>query len=264
MIISKIMGGLGNQMFQYAYAKNISLLNNTELYLDTKFFEEEQSSLVASGVGHRLFTLTKFPNLTINLKIPESLPNLHTLTDTWVFSSNSIPNDNYFLYGYWQSEKYFKESKDTIITEFSPNNKIIKKLTDKYPQINTTTISMHIRRTDALRSDFHPVQNIEYYENALDILGEYDNIFVFSDDISWCKDNMNFNNMIFVEDNSDIEDLWLMSLCKKNIIVNSSFSWWGAYLNRFGGKEVVAPINWFGPSANINTGDIIPEEWHKL
>ena len=70
--------------------------------------------------------------------------------------------------------------------------------------------------------------------------------------------------MIFVEGNSDIEDLWLMSLCKKNIIVNSSFSWWGAYLNRFVGKEVVAPTMWFGPSAGLNTSDIIPDDWHKL
>ena len=264
MIISKIIGGLGNQMFQYAYAKNISLLNNTKLYLDTVFFGGEQGPLVASGVGHREFTLSKFPNLTMNLNIPESLPNLHTLVDSWVFSSNEIPNDNYVMPGYWQREKYFKESKDTIISEFSPNDKTIKKLTDKYPEINTNTVSMHIRRTDCLRSDFHPVQNIEYYTNALEILGDYDNIFVFSDDITWCKNNMFFNNMIFVEDNSDIEDLWLMSLCKKNIIVNSSFSWWGAYLNRFEGKEVVAPTNWFGPGAGLNTGDIIPDEWHKL
>jgi hypothetical protein len=67
-----------------------------------------------------------------------------------------------------------------------------------------------------------------------------------------------------VEGNSDIEDLWLMSLCKKNIIVNSSFSWWGAYLNKFSGKEVVAPTKWFGPTAGLNTSDIIPDEWHKL
>jgi hypothetical protein len=96
------------------------------------------------------------------------------------------------------------------------------------------------------------------------MLGDYNNIFVFSDDITWCRNNLGFKNMIFVEGNVDIEDLWLMSLCEKNIIVNSSFSWWGAYLNTSKDKVVIAPSNWFGPSAGLNSSDIIPDEWNKI
>tara|TARA_R110000803_G_C11976807_1_gene320240 strand:+ start:326 stop:1105 length:780 start_codon:yes stop_codon:yes gene_type:complete len=259
MIISKIIGGLGNQMFQYAYARNLSLVNNTDFYLDTSGYNNQ------GGVTHREFTLTKFPNIVTNLEIPNSLPPLKTITDNFVYDPNSIPTQNCLLDGYWQSEKYFKPSKDTIIQDFSIDYQTKQKLTKKYPSINGDNISLHIRRGDYVhQTNFHPIQSIEYYKKALDILGDYDNIFVFSDDIPWCKDNLSFNNMVFVGGNVDIEDLWLMSLCKKNIIVNSSFSWWGAYLNTSRDKVVISPSNWFGPSAGLNSGDIIPDEWNKI
>lgn len=259
MIISKIVGGLGNQMFQYAYARNLSLVNNTDFYLDTSFYKNQ------GGVTHREFTLTKFPNITMNLDIPNSLPPLQTITDNFVYDPNNVPTQNCLLSGYWQSEKYFKSSKNNIIQDFSIDNKTKQKLTKKYPLINENNISLHIRRGDYVhQTDFHPIQGIEYYEKALDMLGDYNNIFVFSDDITWCRNNLGFKNMIFVEGNVDIEDLWLMSLCKKNIIVNSSFSWWGAYLNTSKDKVVIAPSNWFGPSAGLNSSDIIPDEWNKI
>jgi hypothetical protein len=259
MIISKIMGGLGNQMFQYAYARNLALVNDTDFYLDTTFYQNQ------GGVTHREFTLSKFPNLIMNLDIPQSLPPLTTITDNFIYDPNNIPKNNSLLNGYWQSEKYFKPSKLKIIQDFAVDSETHKKLLTKYPDILGNNISLHIRRGDYLhQTDFHPVQNIDYYEKALEILGKYDNIFIFSDDIPWCKNNLNFTNMIFVEGNVDIEDLWLMSLCEKNIIVNSSFSWWGAYLNTSSTKMVVAPSTWFGPSAGLNTSDIIPDEWHKI
>lgn len=259
MIISKILGGLGNQMFQYAYARNLSIVNGTNFYLDTTFYNNQ------TGVTPREFTLSKFPNITMNLDIPQSLPSLTTITDNFIYDPNNIPTENSLLSGYWQSEKYFKPSKDVIIQDFSLDSITHKKLTTKYPKINGNNISLHIRRGDYLhQTDFHPVQSIDYYKKALDILGDYDNIFVFSDDIPWCKDNLTFNNMVFVEGNVDIEDLWLMSLCEKNIIVNSSFSWWGAYLNTSENKMVVTPSQWFGPRAGLSANDIIPDEWHKI
>jgi Glycosyl transferase family 11 len=108
------------------------------------------------------------------------------------------------------------------------------------------------------------VQTIKYYEDAIDIIGDYEYLLVFSDDIKWCRENLKFNNMIFMETLTDIEDMWIMSLCKNNIIVNSSFSWWGAWLNKNKNKKVIAPSNWFGPRANINSSDIIPEKWIKI
>jgi hypothetical protein len=92
----------------------------------------------------------------------------------------------------------------------------------------------------------------------------YDNILVFSDDISWCKDNLKFDKMNFIEGLDNVEDMWLMSLCDNNIIANSSFSWWGAWLNSNFNKKVIAPLHWFGDSANLNTSDIIPTNWIRI
>ena len=252
------MGGLGNQMFQYAYARNLSILNKDEFYLDTSFYNHQV------GVTPRVFSLNSFPKLSINLEIP-TIVKPKIITDNFVYDSQNIFKGDCFLDGYWQSEKYFKESKNTIIDDFSPDNENKKKLLKKYPQVNNNSISLHIRRTDYLTSNgYHPVQTIDYYNKAIDILGNYENIFIFSDDINWCKENLSFKNMLFVENNTDVEDLWLMSLCKKNIIVNSSFSWWGAYLNKNKDKKVIAPSKWFGEGVNLNTHDIVPEEWIKI
>tara|TARA_R100001163_G_C5049414_1_gene186340 strand:- start:179 stop:937 length:759 start_codon:yes stop_codon:yes gene_type:complete len=252
------MGGLGNQMFQYAYAKNLSILNKDKFYLDTSFYNHQV------GVTPRVFSLNSFPKLIINLEIPtQGVPKI--IIDNFIYDSQNIFKGDCFLDGYWQSEKYFKESKNTIIDDFSPDTKNQKKLLEKYPQVTNNSISLHIRRTDYLTSNgYHPVQTLDYYNKAIDILGNYENIFIFSDDISWCKENLSFNNMLFVEGNTDVEDLWLMSLCEKNIIVNSSFSWWGAYLNKNRNKKVIAPSRWFGDGVNLNTQDILPEEWIKI
>jgi hypothetical protein len=108
------------------------------------------------------------------------------------------------------------------------------------------------------------VQSIKYYQDAIDCIGDYDNLFVFSDDVKWCSNNLKFNNMVFMDGFDDIEDLFIMSTCKHNIIANSSFSWWGAWLNNNPDKKVVAPANWFGQQANLNKSDIIPEKWIKI
>ena len=119
---------------------------------------------------------------------------------------------------------------------------------------------MHIRRNDYLTSDgFHPVMASSYYDKALSAVGPVDNILVFSDDIPWCKDTFNYDNMTFAEGNNNVEDLWLMSMCDHNIIANSSFSWWGSWLNCDIDKKVVAPSNWFG-NAN-NNQQIYLDDW---
>jgi hypothetical protein len=98
----------------------------------------------------------------------------------------------------------------------------------------------------------------------LDIIGNYDQLLIFSDDIDWCKNNLQFKNMVFIENQNTFEDIWLMSLCKHNIIANSSFSWWGAWLNKKSDKIVIAPNDWFGPNSNLNTSNIVPQTWIKL
>ena len=261
MIISKIQGGLGNQMFQWAYGRYLSYKYQKELRLDSNFY-----SFKVPGMPQREFLLSKFPNIKPNTDLKISLNGpVYKIEDNFTFKE--IPNpleSNYYLDGYWQSEKYFKEIESLIREDFKPSDETIDKLL-KTPLIDKNTISLHIRRTDYVTSNgYHPVQTIEYYKKAIDIIGDYDYIFVFSDDLKWCKENLNFENMIFIDGFTDIEDLYLMSMCKNNIIANSSFSWWGAWLNTNPDKKVIAPIRWFGDMAKINTSDIIPDSWIKI
>jgi hypothetical protein len=268
MVITKLQGGLANQIFQWSYGKYLSEKYNTPLYLDTT------SYLNQVGITKREFSLNKFPNLKYQIlpsdrnisnlsNEPEKIK-LQTISDNFNFNELNYNNDShYYLNGYWQSEKYFKDIEDNIRKEL----KIPKHVLDKFSKlpINENNVSIHIRRTDYVKlNDYHPVQSIEYYQKGLDIIAEYDNIFVFSDDINWCKSNLQFDNMIFIEGFDDVEDLWLMSLCKHNIIANSSFSWWGAWLNNNPNKKVIAPDNWFGQKVNINTNDLIPENWIRI
>jgi len=266
MIVSKLQGGLANQIFQWAYARSLSEKYNTPLYLDILSYQHQ------SGITKRNFSLDCFPNIKYNIMPNErniSLWNNENknvvvkLNDNFYYKELKYNNDaHYYLNGYWQTEKYFKEHEDIIKKELSPSEEDLIRLKSMIPP---ESVSLHIRRTDYVTSNgFHPVQTIEYYEKALSLIGDYKNIVVFSDDISWCKENLPFDNIKFIEGNKDFEDLWLMSLCDHNIIANSSFSWWGAWLNNNINKKVVAPSNWFGQQANTNTSDIIPENWIKL
>ena len=263
MIITKLQGGLANQLFQWAYGRNLSNKYNVELYTDLSFYNQH-----IPGTTKRNYSLSKFPNIDTSAFNPSNLPNakkFQKLDDGFKFNELSYDNNyNYYLDGYWQSENYFLESSDLIRSELSPSDEILKKL-NLTPFVYSNVVSLHVRRTDYVTSNgYHPVQSIEYYKKALDIIGEYDYIFVFSDDIQWCKDNLTFNNMIFMEGFDDVEDLWLMSMCKNNIIANSSFSWWGAWLNSNPNKKIVAPNSWFGSQTNLNTDNIIPNNWIKI
>ena len=130
------------------------------------------------------------------------------------------------------------------------------------------TTSIHIRRGDYLnKTKFHPVQPVEYFKTAISELKSKNYLF-FSDDIEWCKKVYGKNpGVYFSEGNNPFVDMYAMSKCNDNIIVNSSFSWWAAWLNRNNNKRVIAPKNWFGPSGiqkGYNSKDIIPENWIKI
>jgi hypothetical protein len=256
MIISKIQGGIGNQLFQWAFAKNLSILNNNDFFLDVSFYENQ------TNVTKRKFSLGSFPKINFSILNPNDLKSFNVLEDNFSIRKIEINKDeNFYLDGYWQSEKNFIESSKIIKEELSPTNEIKKKLELLLPKgIN---VSLHIRRTDYLSSNgFHPVLSIDYYIKSLNLIKDYDNIIIFSDDIEWCEKNLTFNNSFFIKNLSDVENLWLMSMCNHNIIANSSFSWWGAWLNDNPNKIITAPKKWFG--SNINTENIIPNEWYKL
>lgn len=289
MIIVKVIGGLGNQLFQYALGRTIAHKNNTVLKIDITSFktynrkyaldnfniienfatEEEIRHLKYSNrLKHLAYKLTKSSKLFYKQSF---INELDFAFDQNIFKSPS----NVYLEGYWQSEKYFKEAGDIIRNEFTIKSKaegINKEIAE---EINSCeAVSVHVRRGDYVTNletnKFHGLCSLEYYKEALNKITsciENPHFFVFSDDPKWAQDNLNFDYPSrFITHNGtekNYEDLRLMSLCKHNIIANSSFSWWGAWLNKNLDKMVVAPRKWFN-NTSVDTSDLIPENWIKI
>jgi hypothetical protein len=173
--------------------------------------------------------------------------------------------------GYMQSEKYFVHNRQLILDLFAPTEEIKQYIETKYGELlKSNLMSMHIRRGDYVHQpNHHPVTSPEYYLTAAEYITSrtaVDKYVIFSDDIEWCKEIFGTDqNVVYIEGEADYIDLYLMSMCKHNIIANSTFSWWGAWLNNNPDKIVVAPTEWFGSArTNLNTADIIPQTWIKL
>jgi hypothetical protein len=182
--------------------------------------------------------------------------------------------DNCYLSGVWQSEKYFKDMENIIRKEFTLREDVTKKTEDWINKIETThSVSIHIRRGDYISNkktiQKHGVCPIEYYTKAVQFVSgklQDPKFFVFSDDVEWAKNNLVINyQTYFVSDINipDYEEIIIMSKCKHNIIANSSFSWWGAWLNENKNKIVIAPKKWFS-SNYTDTKDLIPQNWIRL
>ena len=179
---------------------------------------------------------------------------------------------NMKLKGYFQSEKYFRKHKDKIIDLFAPSQEILNYLKEKYSHIinHPKTVSMHYRsyqkglyHWENSMNKFYCDNGKEYLQKAVSLFSKDALFVVFSNDIKWCKANLHdvAQHLIFIENEPYYHDFYLMSLCKHNIISNSSFSWWAAYLNRNPKKIVVAPINWFTKNSGFSSKDLIPDEW---
>lgn len=252
MIITRLKGGLGNQLFQYATTRNLALLYNTDFYFDPSYFYKTKNGDVY---------LNKFPFA----KVPLWTGKCSLLKCNDEFLYKLIPNNSY-LKGWWQSEKYFIEHENIIQNElsFSPETKSY--VLNNYPFLQQNTISMHIRRGDYInKPNEYPFPGLDFYHRAYEYINDKTaNIVVLSDDISWCKENIKFPNVKFIEGESDIVDLCIMANCSNNIICNSTFSWWGAWLNKSQKKNIIAPKVWFGSAIKLNDSDIIPQQWIKL
>jgi hypothetical protein len=254
-VASILKGGLGNYLFQIAAGYAQALKHNKQYACVLKDVQ----------VGH---TPVKdyYSNILRNIIF---LPGLkqYTIYQEPSYNFVAIPDFNYNvkLCGYFQSEKYFFNFKKQIKELFKIDNKTRAHLTDKY-KLSTNTCSIHIRRGDYLKlQHVHPVIDIEYYKTAVDIIGKDKQYFVFSDDINWARNNLGFiTNPTFISDNKDYEDMYLMSMCYDNIIANSSFSWWGAWLNENESKTVIAPKNWFHPNYLTEFQDIYCPGWKIL
>lgn len=254
-VSSKLQGGIGNVMFQIACAYGYSLDNNISYIFSKKGYPIIHSSL------ERYYS-----NILANINIlgDYNFSNFRLYSEVAFHYNPIISSDqNLYLIGGFQSEKYFIDHKEEIRKIF--NYEISAELKKILPLNGELSCSIHVRRGDYLKyPKHHPVQDIEYYKNAISLFKENIIFLVFSDDIEWCKQNFKglSDNLIFVENNEDYEDLYLMSKCNHNIIANSSFSWWGAWLNNNPDKKVIAPKNWFGPVySQHNTKDLYCEDW---
>ena len=287
------MGGLGNQMFQYACGRSKAIQLKTDIRVDTRMLE---NSIVNKNITAREFELDIF-KANINIAHKKELAAFSPTTiplKIWyrwlksyrIYVEPSFEYDNFFealkgnmlICGYWQTEKYFLHLEKIIREDFTfilPKNNQTLALEDRIDQTNA--VSIHVRRGDyvSLQSanSFHGVANLRYYKAAILLLEKRINnamYFVFSDDTQWVKENLigDRKDMIAVEHNNgkdSWQDMYLMSRCKHNIIANSSFSWWGAWLNNYQQKIVIAPTQWFARDENNNkTHDLIPPSWLKL
>ena len=255
------LGRLGNQMFQYASLRGIAANRGFDFCIPPEhvFGETDSNVKNCSTNIHTAFDLSKcnkIGNPILYTRVEES--GYHF--DEYLFNNCE---DNVDLYGYFQSEKYFKHIEDEIRKDFTFHQDVIEsceEILDKQE-----FISLHIRRGDYLHlQSFHPVPPIEYYTEALKKLPDLP-VFIFSDDPEWCSTISEFDadRFLISESNTADFDMCLMSMCNYHIIANSSFSWWGAWLAQ--SEKVIAPKEWFGLSlSQHNTSDLYCDGWEVI
>ena len=261
MIIIKLKGGLGNQMFQYAYGRKLEL-SGKKVVFDTSFFKGNKAKKDAA----REFKLNKF-----NLQTQSSFSDKkHVFLDIF----NKIKrNLGFKIKEFYQGEKYFIAVGELIRREFTLKKELSFRAQEILQKIEKdNSISLHIRRGDYVTnlktSAYHGVYGLDYYRAAMKLIKEKISnpiFFIFSDDINWAKENFAGEEFIFVSspEIEDVEEMILMSKCKHNIIANSSFSWWGAWLNNNLEKVIIAPKKWFNDK-KVAQSEIIPSIWIKI
>jgi hypothetical protein len=288
MIIARLSGGLGNQFFQYAAAKSLAVHTNSNVGLDISFFEESPN---------RIFELDKF-NVDARVLDSNEIKNVFSikqnffksLFETKINSLNLLQNHTYFekyfhfddnffqikspiiLDGYWQSELFFKKYVNDVLSDLTFIVEPV--IQEDVSQIlkSFETVSLHIRRGDyAWNPEINKIHGIcadDYYFNAITMLKK-DNpelrTLVFSDDmVEGNRIAALIENAFVIDKKEDTyHDFFVMQKCNHNIIANSSFSWWAAYLNKNKGKKVVAPLHWFADDFN-NIKDLLPSSWIQI
>ena len=261
------MGGLCNVMFKLSAAISLALDNKVDYVFSNEFIRQIDKDIVCDGFNdYRIY----YDNVLRNIDFIDKLSltyRTHKEPNTFNYQYiNYNQGENLLLSGYFQSEKYFRNNKDYIINLFKPTDKIKKYILEKIPNIQNS-ISIHVRRGDYLNlPNYHPQQTLEYYMSAINLLGIDRDYMIFSDDLNGIKTMFDFlPNKQFISLGKNYLDLYAISMCEHNIICNSTFGWWGAYLNENKNKKVIGPNNWFGPSyRHFNSSDILPNEWIKI
>lgn len=240
MISCNLKGGLGNQLFQIAATHALARKNNDICGFDLSK-NKYKNNILSKVNSIQNFKPFGFYNETS-------------------FNYKKIKyNKNMILSGYFQSEKYFLDYKESILDLFVISPKDVKFILNCLPSGKPIT-SVHVRRGDYLKlTDVYHLCDASYFKRAMELVG--DSFFIFiSDDINWCVRNFGDNlNCFFPNFNSDILDFTLMTICDNNIICNSTFSWWGSYLNK--NSKIFAPKKWFNFKGPADVSDLYRSEW---
>jgi hypothetical protein len=260
--VGKMKERLANQMFQYAAVKGIAANRGFNYCVPPSKFKSNDDE----WNEHQLF-------------VPFELTDLNPLQVQYIDSNRPIVREEFYhfdenlfnncpdfvsLFGFFQSEKYFKHIRKDILKDFTFTEDYLEPCKKMLMDV-TNPIALHIRRSDYVNYSHHPICDINYYKEALTHFGPEREVIIFSDDPEWCLDESTFDNDRFLvsQTNDQYLDLCMMSLCSDFIIANSSFSWWGAWLSTSKNKKVIAPKTWFGPPLDkVNdTKDLYCEGW---
>lgn len=293
MIVVRIWGGLGNQMFQYAMGYAVACGKQRELLLDTSFFTKEHNERqtkreldlfalpietkdIANPTKDVSFLLPLLQKPSVNFIIRKVLPIcfrigkfVYVKEDKLQYLPKvvSIKSDNIYYDGYWHSEKYFKKYREELLRQFTFSN---DKIEEEYGtlcggNLATETIAIHIRRGDYISQNNPNARGVDYYRKAIEVIKKKVSnarICFFSDDLKWVQDNFgDVENSILSNRKgllNDIEEFQLMAKCRHQVISNSSYSWWAAWLNTNPNKVVIVPAVW------KNKKDMMLDDWIKI
>lgn len=250
MIFCNLKGGLGNMLFQIAATFEFARKNN----VDCSFPNLNSHLLLLekeTNCNHKLTNTDHYRQFFKNLKTEQYSNDIPIIKFPFHYENIKVPN-TCILDGFFQSEKYFANSKKKILDLF-PNRERINK------------VSIHVRRGDYTRkSKFHNLLTFDYYQSAMNHFPN-EKFIIFSDDLEWCKNKFVGERFSFYKGENDLEDLFVMSSCDHNIIANSSFSWWAAWINKNKNKKVIIPKQWFGVNYSLlDTSDIRCDSWIQL
>jgi hypothetical protein len=284
MIIYYSQGGLGNQLFQYAFARQLAITHQTALYLDPSWFLNKNKKetprhldILSYNVnpiilGHkRRIISSPFRTRAFGLLSPilPIKPVRERLGQSPIRVKCRVKN-NSFLFGYWQSQDYFSSIRYQLLSDLTPQDSCCASFAGLSAEMQSTnSVSLHIRRGDYVNSRYHTVCDLSYYLKALNIIMSKINevrIYVFSDDVEWCRRYLSLpTNFVLIRDLVELTsplELYLMSKCRHHVIANSTFSWWGAWLSTYDNKIVVAPSQWFVNSPLPPY--LIPSDWQLI
>jgi hypothetical protein len=260
-LTANIMGGLGNQLFQILFVLQKAKTYNMDAVFPNKYQLDSKR--------HTYYHL--FPTI----KLSESIHvDRHVRERGFEFKNYGCdPNVSTMFNGYFQSALYFPDIDPHDIFKLPDDDlAVVNERSNEWRQTGKTLVSVHVRHGDYLTPTtkaFHGILDVNYYRRAVDklkdlgvIIMENTLFVIFSDDIEWCKENFGFLSNIYYVNEKDYIEMVLMSKCDHHIVANSSFSWWGAYLNKSKDKEVIGPTRWF--LAPLNTKDLCPISWHRI